>query len=52
MDSIGGSSLTEGEVVSIDGKAMLGSEGKKGMVHLVSAWASANEAGIGAIQSR
>jgi predicted transposase YbfD/YdcC len=41
--------LTEGEVVSIDGKAMRGSKGKgkKGMVHLVSAWASANELVLG-----
>ena len=38
------SCLTQGEVVSIDGKAIRGSKhtGKKGMVHLVSAWASAN----------
>jgi predicted transposase YbfD/YdcC len=36
--------LSEGEVVSIDGKAIRGSRqaGKKAMVHMVSAWANAN----------
>jgi predicted transposase YbfD/YdcC len=36
--------LTAGEVVSIDGKAIRGSrnQGKKGIVHMVSAWASIN----------
>ena len=36
--------LTAGEVVSIDGKALKGSRkaGSKGLVHMVSAWANAN----------
>lgn len=36
--------LTAGEVVAIDGKALKGSRkaGNKGMVHMVSAWANAN----------
>ena len=43
------SRLTEGEVISIDGKAIRGSKdnGKKSMVHLVSAWASANNLVLG-----
>lgn len=41
--------LTEGEVISIDGKAIRGSrgKGKKNMVHMVSAWASANNLVLG-----
>lgn len=40
--------LTEGEVIGIDGKAIRGSkDGKKNMVHLVSAWASANNLVLG-----
>lgn len=36
--------LSQGEIVSIDGKAIRGSRqaGKKAMVHMVSAWANAN----------
>lgn len=42
-------SLTQKEVVSIDGKALRGSKDKKGknLVHLVSAWASANNLVLG-----
>ncbi len=38
------SSLTEGEVISIDGKTLRGSrdQGKKSIVHMVSAWAGSN----------
>lgn len=41
--------LTQGEVIGIDGKAIRGSKdyGKKSMVHLVSAWASANNLVLG-----
>ena len=41
--------LTDGEVVSIDGKAIRGSKdnGKKSMVHMVSAWAGANNLVLG-----
>ncbi len=34
--------LTAGEVVSIDGKALRGTRGKKAIVHMVSAWANTN----------
>jgi hypothetical protein len=36
--------LTAGEVVAIDGKTLCGTReaGKKALVHMVSAWASAN----------
>jgi predicted transposase YbfD/YdcC len=34
--------LTAGEVVSIDGKALRGTRGKKAIVHMVSAWANSN----------
>lgn len=41
--------LTEGEVVSIDGKTIRGSrdKGNKSVVHMVSAWASANNLVLG-----
>ena len=41
--------LTQGEIISIDGKAIRGSKdtSKKSMVHLVSAWASANNVVLG-----
>lgn len=41
--------LTEGEVISIDGKSLRGSRGKgaKSAVHMVSAWAHANELVLG-----
>lgn len=37
--------LTEGEVVSIDGKRLCGSgeDGKRSLIHLVSAWSGANQ---------
>lgn len=37
--------LTEGEVVSIDGKRLCGSgeDGKRSLIHLVSAWSEANQ---------
>lgn len=43
------SKLTEGEVISIDGKALRGSrdQGKKSIVHMVSAWASINNIVLG-----
>lgn len=42
----------DGEVVSIDGKTMRGSKGKDGKsaVHIVSAWASENEAILGQLK--
>lgn len=42
----------DGEVVSIDGKTMRGSKGKdcKSAVHIVSAWASENEAVLGQLK--
>jgi predicted transposase YbfD/YdcC len=42
--------LTEGEVISIDGKTLCGSKGGKRAVHLVSAWSSANQLSLGQIK--
>jgi len=44
--------LTEGEVVSIDGKSIRGSSfgDKKGIVHMVSAWASENNIALGQLK--
>lgn len=42
--------LTEGEVVSIDGKSIRGSRGKKSIVHMVSAWAGANNIALGQLK--
>jgi len=44
--------LTEGEVVSIDGKSIRGSRGKggKSIVHMVSAWAGENNVVLGQIK--
>jgi predicted transposase YbfD/YdcC len=39
--------LTEGEVVSIDGKTLCGTKGCKRAVHIVSAWSSANQLSLG-----
>lgn len=46
------SERTEGEVISIDGKALRGScrPGSKSMVHMVSAWASANNIVLGQLK--
>ncbi len=46
------STLTEGEVVSIDGKTIRGSRdcGSKSVVHMVSAWASANRLSLGQVK--
>ncbi|MDR0748417.1 MAG: ISAs1 family transposase [Tannerellaceae bacterium] len=46
------SSLTEGEIVSIDGKTICGSRtsGSKRAVHIVSAWASANQLSLGQVK--
>jgi predicted transposase YbfD/YdcC len=45
-------SLTEGEVVSIDGKAIRGSRvhGSKALVHMVSAWSQSNHMTLGQIK--
>ncbi len=45
--------LTEGEVVSIDGKSIRGSRsgGKKSIVHMVSAWASENSIALGQLKA-
>jgi predicted transposase YbfD/YdcC len=42
--------LTEGEVISIDGKTLCGTKGSKRAVHLVSAWSSANQLSLGQIK--
>ena len=44
--------LTEGEVVSIDGKTLRGSRdaGSKSVVHMVSAWANANQLSLGQVK--
>jgi hypothetical protein len=44
--------LTEGETVSIDGKTLCGSRssGSKRAVHIVSAWASANQLSLGQVK--
>ena len=44
--------LTEGEVVSIDGKTLRGTRGKcpKSAIHMVSAWANANQLSLGQIK--
>ena len=44
--------LTNGEVVSIDGKSIRGSRGKDGknIVHMVSAWASKNNIALGQVK--
>ena len=44
--------LTEGEIISIDGKTIRGSSlsGSKHAVHIVSAWASANQLGLGQVK--
>ena len=44
--------LTDGEVVSIDGKSIRGSRdgGRKDIVHMVSAWASANNMVLGQLK--
>lgn len=44
--------LTDGEVVSIDGKSIRGSRGKggKNIVHMVSAWASENNVVLGQVK--
>jgi len=41
--------LTKGELINIDGKALRGSSkrGSKSMVHMVSAWSSANQLSLG-----
>jgi predicted transposase YbfD/YdcC len=46
------SSLTEGEIVSIDGKTICGSRcsGSKRAVHIVSAWASVNQLSLGQVK--
>jgi predicted transposase YbfD/YdcC len=46
------SSLTKGEVVSIDGKTVRGSRdtGGKHAIHMVSAWASANRLSLGQVK--
>jgi predicted transposase YbfD/YdcC len=46
------SSLTDGEIVSIDGKTIRGSRtsGSKGAVHIVSAWANANQLSLGQVK--
>jgi predicted transposase YbfD/YdcC len=46
------SSLTDGEVVSIDGKTIRGSRGSGGKhaIHMVSAWANANRLSLGQIK--
>ena len=46
------SSLTEGEVVSIDGKTVRGSRGSGGKhaIHMVSAWANANRLSLGQVE--
>jgi predicted transposase YbfD/YdcC len=45
--------LTEGEVVSIDGKTIRGSRGKgaKSAIHMVSAWAGANNMVLGQVKT-
>jgi predicted transposase YbfD/YdcC len=42
--------LTEGEVISIDGKAIRGSRDKKSIVHMVSAWAGVNNIVLGQVK--
>lgn len=44
--------ITEGEVVSIDGKSICGSKdkGSKSIVHMVSAWANANHMVLGQVK--
>jgi predicted transposase YbfD/YdcC len=42
--------LTEGEVISIDGKTLCGAKGSKRAVHIVSAWSSANQLSLGQIK--
>ena len=46
------SALTEGEIISIDGKTIRGSRscGSKHAVHIVSAWASANQLSLGQVK--
>jgi predicted transposase YbfD/YdcC len=46
------SSLTEGEAVSIDGKTLRGSRdsGGKKAIHMVSAWANANQLSLGQVK--
>ena len=46
------SSLTNGEVVSIDGKTLRGSRGSGGKhaIHMVSAWANANRLSLGQVK--
>jgi hypothetical protein len=46
------SELTEGEVVSIDGKAVRGSRDKDGKhaIHVVSAWANVNQLSLGHVK--
>lgn len=46
------SDLTEGEVISIDGKSIRGSrdKGAKSIVHMVSAWASINQLSLGQVK--
>ena len=46
------SQLTEGEVISIDGKTICGSrkKGKKSIVHMVSAWAGINNIVLGQLK--
>jgi predicted transposase YbfD/YdcC len=45
-------SLTKGEVASIDGKSLRGAKSKDGkrVVHMVSAWASANKLSLGQVK--
>jgi predicted transposase YbfD/YdcC len=47
------SEITEGEVISIDGKSIRGSVGKdaKAMVHMVSAWAQQNHMVLGQVKT-
>ena len=42
--------LTEGEVISIDGKTLCGTKGSKRAVHMVSAWSSANQLSLGQVR--
>ena len=44
--------LTEGEVVSVDGKTLRGSRdtGSKSIVHMVSAWANVNQLSLGQVK--
>jgi predicted transposase YbfD/YdcC len=43
--------LTEGQVVSIDGKTLCGTKGSKRAVHIVSAWSNANQLSLGQVKT-